>query len=290
MLILTSESGVRVDDEIFVNCQFGYDIRCEAVAEQGAVSLSDQKLIDVRTGFRAAQHASPATTTTASGAPSSPRSRSGSRPSPRGEHTGSTSWDGYAAACVCDAGVKALTEDGEVAVEMIDQPGVLRLTDRPPPRPGRRPPTRSPPPARTRRGAPMTVAVAHQGTNDSDHVLLEAVREAVRRATSLVVIHVRCAVDEDLEAAVARRSRRTPSSESPPRPASPPSRTSCTSPPAPPTTSRRALLDEADAVKASVLVIGARHRSPVGKAFLGSVSQRAHPRGRRPGARRQAPR
>ena len=35
-----------------------------------------------------------------------------------------------------------------------------------------------------------------------------------------------------------------------------------------------AVLDEADAVKASLLVIGARHRSPVGKAFLGSVSQR----------------
>ena len=34
-----------------------------------------------------------------------------------------------------------------------------------------------------------------------------------------------------------------------------------------------ALLDQVDAVKASVLVIGARHRSPVGKAFLGSVSQ-----------------
>ena len=45
-----------------------------------------------------------------------------------GEHTGSTSWDGYAAACVCDAGVKALTEDGEVAVEMIAPPDVLRLT------------------------------------------------------------------------------------------------------------------------------------------------------------------
>ena len=40
----------------------------------------------------------------------------------RSEHTGSTSWDGYAAACVCDAGVNALTEDGVVAVEMIAKP------------------------------------------------------------------------------------------------------------------------------------------------------------------------
>ena len=38
------------------------------------------------------------------------------------EHTGSTSWDGYAAACVCDAGVRALTDDGVVKVEMIAKP------------------------------------------------------------------------------------------------------------------------------------------------------------------------
>ena len=50
VLILETESGVRVDDEIFVNCQFGYDIRCEAVAEKGVVSLGDQNAIVVRDG------------------------------------------------------------------------------------------------------------------------------------------------------------------------------------------------------------------------------------------------
>ena len=120
--MLETESGVRVDDEIFVNCQFGYDIRCEAVAEKGTVSLSDQEAVTVRDGSGHSPHRSPATTTTASGAPSSPRSRSGSTPSPAGEHAGSTSWDGYAAACVCDAGVKALTDEGVVKVEMVAKP------------------------------------------------------------------------------------------------------------------------------------------------------------------------
>ena len=121
VLILTSASGVRVDDEIFVNCQFGYDIRCEAVAERGAVSLGDQELTSVRTNFRAGNKLTRDHNDRFRGAFVSEVQQWISAVA-RGEHTGSTSWDGYAAACVCDAGVKALTEDGEVPVEMIERP------------------------------------------------------------------------------------------------------------------------------------------------------------------------
>jgi nucleotide-binding universal stress UspA family protein len=119
----------------------------------------------------------------------------------------------------------------------------------------------------------MTVAVAHQGTNDSDHVLLEAVREAAARGETLAVIHVRGALDEDLEAAVGAGvkdavERVTAKSALPPVPYELHVAAGSADDPT------SALLDEVDAVRASVLVIGARHRSPVGKAFLGSVSQR----------------
>ena len=119
----------------------------------------------------------------------------------------------------------------------------------------------------------MTVAVAHQGTTDSDHVLLEAVREASARGESLAVVHVRAAVDEDLEAAVAAGvsdavERVTARAGVPP--VAYELRVAAGNAEDP----TSALLDEVDAVRASVLVIGARHRSPVGKAFLGSVSQR----------------
>ncbi|MBB2986370.1 Gfo/Idh/MocA family protein [Terracoccus luteus] len=121
VLVLETESGVRVDDEIFVNCQFGYDIRCEAVAERGTVSLADQNAVVVRDGggrrngitrdhndrFRGAFVTEVQEWIDAVA---------------RGEHTGSTAWDGYAAASVCDAGVKALTDDGVVAVHMVDKP------------------------------------------------------------------------------------------------------------------------------------------------------------------------
>ena len=129
MLILTSESGVRVNDEIFVNCQFGYDIRCEAVAERGAVSLSNQELTSVSTNFTAGNKLTRDHNDRFRGAFVTEVQEWISAVA-RGEHTGSTSWDGYAAACVLlrDAGVKALTEDGEVAVEMVEKPCVLRLS------------------------------------------------------------------------------------------------------------------------------------------------------------------
>jgi myo-inositol 2-dehydrogenase / D-chiro-inositol 1-dehydrogenase len=39
VVMLESASGVVVDVEIFVNCQYGYDVRCEVVGSLGTVSL-----------------------------------------------------------------------------------------------------------------------------------------------------------------------------------------------------------------------------------------------------------
>lgn len=39
LLVLESAGGVLVDVEVFVNARYGYDVRCELVAEEGAVSL-----------------------------------------------------------------------------------------------------------------------------------------------------------------------------------------------------------------------------------------------------------
>jgi len=121
VLILETESGIRVDDELFVNCQYGYDIRCEAVAELGAVSLSDQNAIDVRTGFRASNAITRDHNERFWGAFVT-EIQEWIDAVAAGRHTGPTSWDGYAAASVCDAGVKALTDDGVVKVSMIERP------------------------------------------------------------------------------------------------------------------------------------------------------------------------
>ncbi len=121
VLVLTTASGVRVSDEIFVNCQYGYDIRCEAVAERGTLSLADQNAIDLRTSAGASNPITmnhnerffQAFVTEVQEWVSAVD---------RGEHTGSTAWDGYAAASVCDAGVQALTDSGTVPVQMIERP------------------------------------------------------------------------------------------------------------------------------------------------------------------------
>jgi len=125
VVVMQTESGVLVDDEVFVNIQYGYDIQCELVLESGTVSLSDQNLVTRRdtTGarnritrdhndrFHLAFNA---------------ELQQWINAVTRGEHTGSSSWDGYAAAVVCDAGVQALTSDDDawVTVSMVDKPAL----------------------------------------------------------------------------------------------------------------------------------------------------------------------
>lgn len=125
VLILESESGVRVDDEIFVNIQYAYDIRCEAVAERGTVSLADQHLIEIRDagGHRNAltrDHNDRFTGAFIA------EMQEWIDSCATGKFTGPSAWDGYAAAAVCDAGVKALTDSGVVPIEMIAKPEFYR--------------------------------------------------------------------------------------------------------------------------------------------------------------------
>jgi myo-inositol 2-dehydrogenase / D-chiro-inositol 1-dehydrogenase len=49
IVILETESGIHIDVEIFVNCHYGYDIKCEVMCEKGMVSLSDPSYSSVRT-------------------------------------------------------------------------------------------------------------------------------------------------------------------------------------------------------------------------------------------------
>ncbi len=124
VLVAYTESGVRIDDEVNVNIGFGYSIECELVMEQGTIRLGDQEHTLTRDvagnrnaicrshidRFHAAFNA---------------EVQQWIRAVERGEHTGSSAWDGYAAGVVVDAAVASLESGGvEVDVQMIPKPAL----------------------------------------------------------------------------------------------------------------------------------------------------------------------
>lgn len=122
IFIMETASGAIVDDEISVNIRYGYDIRGEIVGEEGTVALADTGPVVVRRGGTYAGRVPEDwrerfvraydieiqewVDTVVAGAPS----------------TGPSSWDGYAAQAVCDAGITALHDGGRVPVALRPRP------------------------------------------------------------------------------------------------------------------------------------------------------------------------
>ncbi|MDI2091382.1 Gfo/Idh/MocA family protein [Commensalibacter oyaizuii] len=48
IILLETKSGIRIDVEVFVNCQYGYDIQCAVVGEKGIVSLPEPASVTMR--------------------------------------------------------------------------------------------------------------------------------------------------------------------------------------------------------------------------------------------------
>ncbi|MEU4425974.1 Gfo/Idh/MocA family oxidoreductase [Actinoplanes sp. NPDC024001] len=121
-LLMEMAGGAIVDVEISVNIRYGYDIRGEIVGEDGTAALGELSPILVR---RAGQVATPV--------PADWRERflraydielqewidgiAAEIPA-----SGPSSWDGYAAAVVSDAGVSALHTGQRVPVALMDKP------------------------------------------------------------------------------------------------------------------------------------------------------------------------
>jgi myo-inositol 2-dehydrogenase/D-chiro-inositol 1-dehydrogenase len=121
--------GALVTNEVFVNNQVGYEVRCEAVAEGGTIiagrawagiyrTVGDQDggywggllAPDFRERFERAYDL---------------EVQAWVDSALRGEVVGATSWDGYAATAVCSAGLASLASGQPVRVELAlaDSPG-----------------------------------------------------------------------------------------------------------------------------------------------------------------------
>ena len=125
MVHFETASGVLVDVESFVNCQYGYDVRCELVGSEGYTTLENPTLsaavtadgrrtvvpADWRERFDAAYGA---------------ELQAWIDSVPSGRYAGANAWDGYAATAVADAGVRALEEGRRVTVNLVEQPSLYR--------------------------------------------------------------------------------------------------------------------------------------------------------------------
>jgi len=124
LMILESESGVLVNVETSVNIRYGYDIRGEVVGEDGTAALAETGQIILRTQ-----------NSVGVAVPEDWRERFIAaydvefqewinEVGTGGGITGPSSWDGYAAQAVCDAGVQALYSGDRVEIELGSRPAL----------------------------------------------------------------------------------------------------------------------------------------------------------------------
>ena len=105
-LVFETSTGVLVAVEVFVNAQYGYDVHCELVGERGTATASGPITPDWRERFAAAYRYELQDWVDGIRA---------------GEPRGASTWDGYVATAVAQAGVAALDE-GRTPVELVTKP------------------------------------------------------------------------------------------------------------------------------------------------------------------------
>jgi myo-inositol 2-dehydrogenase/D-chiro-inositol 1-dehydrogenase len=121
--------GGLVTSEVFVNCQVGYEVRCEVVAERGTLTAGKNTtgLYTTLAGEKGGHwggHVPPDFRVRFARAYDL-EVQSWVDASRRGEVVGPTSWDGYAATAVCTAGMESLLTGQPVKVELVDRASVL---------------------------------------------------------------------------------------------------------------------------------------------------------------------
>ncbi|MES4892931.1 Gfo/Idh/MocA family oxidoreductase [Streptomyces sp. NPDC096012] len=120
-VLFETERGALVDVEVFVNCGFGYQVRCEAVGEAGSARIGDEHTMVVTTGGRAAQEVAQDYLVRFADAYDR-EVQAWVDATRRGRVTGPGVWDGYAASVVAEAGVRSLETGHRVAVDLAPRP------------------------------------------------------------------------------------------------------------------------------------------------------------------------
>ncbi|MFJ4686844.1 Gfo/Idh/MocA family protein [Streptomyces sp. NPDC091377] len=122
-LLFETERGALVDVEVFVNCGFGYQVRCEAVCETGSVRIGEQHSPVVTDRDGAREDVVQDYVVRFSDAYDR-ELRVWADSVRQGRVTGPSAWDGYAATAVAEAGVRALESGARTVVELAPRPGL----------------------------------------------------------------------------------------------------------------------------------------------------------------------
>ncbi len=122
LLIMETAAGVLVDVEISVNIRYGYDIRGEISGENGTAALGSLAPVSVRAAGRSSEPIPVDWRDRFIGAYDVEFQEWIDSIAGGGQPVGPSSWDGYAAAVVSDAGVAALRGGGRVPVSLAPKP------------------------------------------------------------------------------------------------------------------------------------------------------------------------
>ncbi|MEU6372834.1 Gfo/Idh/MocA family oxidoreductase [Streptomyces sp. NPDC046909] len=122
-VVFETDGGAIVDVEIFVNCGFGYQVQAEVVCERGTARIGDgHAMVTNMAGRWGGTIAQDFLDRFADAYDRELRTWVDA--TRRGEVTGPSTWDGYTAAAVCEAGVRALRDGGRVEVELVERPSL----------------------------------------------------------------------------------------------------------------------------------------------------------------------
>ena len=113
IVLLETAKGVRIDVEIFVNCQYGYDIQCQVVGEEGLANLPEPQSIVTRKDAKL-QNTILTDWKDRFIASYDVELQDFLAAAARGTASGPSSWDGYVAAISSDACVAAQEAPGTI--------------------------------------------------------------------------------------------------------------------------------------------------------------------------------
>ncbi|MGH3164775.1 MAG: Gfo/Idh/MocA family oxidoreductase, partial [Trebonia sp.] len=127
ILVLEMASGVLVDDEVFVNAGYGYDIRGEVVGEHGTVALAEGGDVMLTADGPQSRNV-PASWQERFARAYDAELQAWLDAVARDTVTGPSAWDGYAAAAVTDAAVRALRTGQRTPISLSERPGLYAKT------------------------------------------------------------------------------------------------------------------------------------------------------------------